>query len=114
MLPPPTRHEIDQSKMATSSDKQTVERKTGLLSMELRVPFPSQQLALIAYGSLFPDPEPRKEITKKLRVEGAELIVLFTAPQARLLRVAFHSFLDHLDMTIQTMEKFGPPEPHTA
>ncbi|XP_066285323.1 EKC/KEOPS complex subunit LAGE3-like [Branchiostoma lanceolatum] len=97
--------------MATSSVKKAVERNSGLLSMELRVPFPSQQLAIVAYGSLFPDPEPRKEIVKKLRVEDKELVVLFTAPQARLLRVAFHSFLDHLDMTIQTMEKFGPADP---
>eukprot|EP00058_Branchiostoma_floridae_P009420 XP_002594908.1 hypothetical protein BRAFLDRAFT_110776 [Branchiostoma floridae] len=51
------------------------------MSRELRVPFPSQQLALVAYGSLFPDPEPKKEIVKKLHVEGTELVVLAAVPQ---------------------------------
>ncbi|XP_041458267.1 EKC/KEOPS complex subunit PCC1-like [Lytechinus variegatus] len=80
------------------------------LKSELRIPMHSEREAEIAYNSLSVDKEPRpKEITKNLRVDGATLIVNFSATQARLMRVAVGSFMDFLLLVTQTMEEFGPP-----
>ena len=104
------------------------------------MPFPSSREAEIAHGSLSVDAEPRRgEVTKTLSVTGQQLTVyvlidnliiydvlhaaialamvtinffvsLFTATEARLLRVAVGSFFDFLILVINTMKEFGPPK----
>ncbi|MBN3297898.1 LAGE3 protein, partial [Amia calva] len=76
----------------------------------LRVPFPSEREAQIAHGSLSPDRELRRaNVTRELHTAGHVLSVKWSADEARLLRVAVGSFLDHLALVVETMEQFGPP-----
>ncbi|XP_041037399.1 L antigen family member 3-like [Carcharodon carcharias] len=80
------------------------------LQFDLSVPFPSVLEAQIALGSLMPDSEPRKGgISKALSLRGSELRVHWEAEEARILRVSVSSFLDHLALVLQTMDRFGPP-----
>uniref|UniRef100_UPI00398E8BE8 L antigen family member 3-like n=1 Tax=Pristiophorus japonicus TaxID=55135 RepID=UPI00398E8BE8 len=82
------------------------------LRFNLSVPFPSVLEAQIAHGSLSPDAEPRKGgITRELSVTGCVLQVHWEADEARILRVSVSSFLDHLALVLQTMDRFGPPVP---
>ncbi|KAJ8046835.1 EKC/KEOPS complex subunit LAGE3 [Holothuria leucospilota] len=77
---------------------------------EMKIPFPSDREAEIAYNSLRVDKEPRKsQITKELNLDGNVLLVNFTATEARFLRVAVGSFFDLLNLVVKTMEEFGPP-----
>ncbi|XP_071809973.1 EKC/KEOPS complex subunit LAGE3-like [Asterias amurensis] len=91
--------------MATSVDM-TEQRKH---ECDLTIPFGTVREAEIAFNTLRVDKEPRKEVTKHLQLEGHLLKVSFTASEARLLRVAVGSFTDFLNLTIETMEQFGPP-----
>uniref|UniRef100_A0A8D0B7N0 L antigen family member 3 n=1 Tax=Salvator merianae TaxID=96440 RepID=A0A8D0B7N0_SALMN len=76
---------------------------------ELSVPFPSPLLARIALGSLAPDPEPRKGgISKELKVTE-DVLHVWIADEARILRVSISSFLEHLSLVVETMDMFGPP-----
>uniref|UniRef100_A0A3B1JZJ4 L antigen family member 3 n=1 Tax=Astyanax mexicanus TaxID=7994 RepID=A0A3B1JZJ4_ASTMX len=78
----------------------------------LAVPFPSQWEASIAVRSLSPDREPRKGgITRTLSVTENILSVKWTADEARVLRVAIASFLDHLALVMETMDAFGQSVP---
>ncbi|XP_071960035.1 EKC/KEOPS complex subunit LAGE3-like [Antedon mediterranea] len=80
------------------------------LKCNISVPFGTSREAEIAYQSLNVDKEPRKgEVTKELAYTDNVLTVVFTASQARLLRVAVNSFMDHLNLVVQTVECFGPP-----
>ncbi|XP_022109054.1 EKC/KEOPS complex subunit LAGE3-like [Acanthaster planci] len=88
--------------MAASMDR-------GKHECDLSIPFPSAKEAEIAYNTLKVDKEPRKEVTKELQLHENTLKARFTATEARLLRVAVGSFMDYLNLTIQTMEHFGPP-----
>ncbi|XP_072514623.1 L antigen family member 3-like [Salminus brasiliensis] len=82
------------------------------LEFTVEVPFPSQREASIAVQSLFPDREPRKGgITKTLSVSANILSVKWTADEARVLRVAVASFLDHLALVMETMDAFGQTMP---
>uniref|UniRef100_A0A3B3BEB3 L antigen family member 3 n=1 Tax=Oryzias melastigma TaxID=30732 RepID=A0A3B3BEB3_ORYME len=75
----------------------------------LDVPFPSPGEATIALRSLSPDREPRRGgISKHLSVSGSTLS-RWSADEARILRVSVTSFLDHLQLVLETMEKFGGP-----
>ncbi|GCB84716.1 hypothetical protein scyTo_0025465, partial [Scyliorhinus torazame] len=77
---------------------------------KLCVPFPSALEAQIALGSLAPDLEPRKGgISKVLSVRDCQLRVHWEADEARILRVSVSSFLDHLALVLETMDRFGPP-----
>ncbi|XP_012707173.1 L antigen family member 3-like isoform X2 [Fundulus heteroclitus] len=83
--------------------------ETGKLEFFLDVPFPSSREATIALRSLSPDREPRRGgISKQLSVSGSTLSV-WSADEARILRVSVNSFLDHLSLVVETMEDFGPP-----
>ncbi|XP_030048296.1 EKC/KEOPS complex subunit LAGE3 [Microcaecilia unicolor] len=80
------------------------------LSFTLTVPFPSCLEAQIAHDTLAPDAEPRRGgITKQLSVNRNILHVQWQADEARILRVSVSSFLDLLSLTVQTMDRFGPP-----
>ncbi|XP_029371238.1 L antigen family member 3-like [Echeneis naucrates] len=85
-------------------------QETAKLEFSLDVPFPSSHEATVALGSLSPDREPRKGgISKQLTVSGSTLSVRWSADEARILRVSVSSFLDHLSLVLETMQKFGPP-----
>ncbi|XP_055486770.1 L antigen family member 3-like [Leucoraja erinacea] len=80
------------------------------LHFNLSVPFPSVREAQIALGSLSPDCEPRKGgISRTLSVQGCTLQGRWVAHEARILRVSVSSFLDHLSLVLETMDRFGPP-----
>ncbi|XP_077996211.1 EKC/KEOPS complex subunit Lage3-like [Glandiceps talaboti] len=84
---------------------------SAVLSCELKVPFPTSREAEIALHTLSVDQEPRKgQVSKKLAVKGTILQVNITAAEARLLRVAVNSFIDHLSLVVQTIDQFGPPK----
>jgi tRNA threonylcarbamoyladenosine modification (KEOPS) complex Pcc1 subunit len=75
---------------------------------ELRIPFPNEKLANIAFTTMSVDKEPkRSHVKKQLKVEDNVLLVSFEAEEARMLRVAVGSFLDLLTLTIDTMDRFG-------
>ena len=76
--------------------------------MDLKIPFPNQKYAEIAYNSLRVDPEPKRGGCKKiLEVDDNVLHVVLRATEARTLRVASNSFLDLLILVTQTIEQFG-------
>ncbi|XP_069785284.1 L antigen family member 3-like isoform X1 [Narcine bancroftii] len=104
------------------------------LRVHLSIPFPSEREARIALRSLSPDAEHRKGgISRTLSVEDCTLLGSSTecwssdshgkdcqdiveaklgafhweADEARILRVAVNSFLDHLALVLETMDRFG-------
>ncbi|XP_075041091.1 EKC/KEOPS complex subunit LAGE3-like [Mixophyes fleayi] len=80
------------------------------LHFRLHVPFPCSREAQIAHDTLCPDAEPRKGgVSKTLSVTDNILHVHWQADEARILRVSVSSFLDHLSLVVQTMDRFGPP-----
>ncbi|XP_056008370.1 EKC/KEOPS complex subunit LAGE3-like [Ostrea edulis] len=80
------------------------------LKVDLSVPFPSEEEAQIAHGTLSVDAEPKRGgVKKQLTVNGNMLNVHFESLEARMMRVGVNSFFDHLNLVIQTMEQFGPP-----
>ncbi|XP_068780228.1 EKC/KEOPS complex subunit LAGE3 [Struthio camelus] len=82
------------------------------LEFRLSVPFPSALEAQIAHGSLAPDAQPRRGgVRRDLALDGPHLQARWWAPEARSLRVAVGSFLEHLELVVETMERFGPPRP---
>ncbi|XP_062599732.1 EKC/KEOPS complex subunit LAGE3-like [Saccostrea cucullata] len=81
------------------------------LKVDLSVPFPTEEEARIAYGTLSVDSEPKRGgVKKELTVKGNLLNVHFESQEARMMRVGVNSFFDHLNLVIQTMERFGPPQ----
>ncbi|XP_045169797.2 EKC/KEOPS complex subunit Lage3-like [Mercenaria mercenaria] len=85
---------------------------SGQLSLDLQVPFNTQREANIAWGTLSVDPEPKRGGCKKtLTVKDTVLHVHLEAQEARSLRVGMNSFLDHLNLVVNTIEQFGPPRP---
>ncbi|XP_053552179.1 EKC/KEOPS complex subunit LAGE3 [Bombina bombina] len=80
------------------------------LNFQLRVPFLCPRDALIAHDTLSPDAEPRKGgVSKTLTVTDNILHVYWQANEARILRVSVSSFLDHLSLVLQTMDRFDLP-----
>ncbi|XP_069785285.1 L antigen family member 3-like isoform X2 [Narcine bancroftii] len=78
------------------------------LRVHLSIPFPSEREARIALRSLSPDAEHRKGgISRTLSVEDCTLLGHWEADEARILRVAVNSFLDHLALVLETMDRFG-------
>ncbi|XP_075440838.1 EKC/KEOPS complex subunit LAGE3 isoform X2 [Ascaphus truei] len=80
------------------------------LHFQLHVPFPGPREAQIAHDTLCPDAEPRRGgISKALSLTENILHVRWQADEARILRVSVSSFLEHLSLVLQTMDRFGPP-----
>ncbi|MEE6505667.1 hypothetical protein FKM82_005616 [Ascaphus truei] len=80
------------------------------LHFQLHVPFPGPREAQIAHDTLCPDAEPRRGgISKALSLTENILHVRWQAEEARILRVSVSSFLEHLSLVLQTMDRFGPP-----
>ncbi|XP_027723295.1 EKC/KEOPS complex subunit LAGE3-like [Vombatus ursinus] len=85
----------------------------GFYDFSLSIPFPSPLEAEIACRSLDPDPEPRRSgVQRELTVIGNKLVLHWRAEEARFFRASITTFLDYLALVLQTMERFGPPEPH--
>lgn len=83
----------------------------GLITSNLRVPFTTAREAEIAYNTLRVDKEPkRSSITREMRTEDNCLVVHWEAKESRVVRVSVNSFMDHLGLVIQTIDKFGPPK----
>ncbi|XP_055694043.1 EKC/KEOPS complex subunit LAGE3 [Lutzomyia longipalpis] len=80
------------------------------LEILIKVPFPSNRHAEIAYDVLRLDAEPRRNhVEKSLIVEGNLLVVNFSGGTAKALRTGLTSFFDNLLLSCETMEAFGPP-----
>jgi EKC/KEOPS complex subunit PCC1/LAGE3 len=79
------------------------------LKAEIRIPFENKEHARIAFNTLNVDKEPRKElIARRLSLVDNETIIQvnWLAKEARLLRVSINSFLDHLNLVLQTIDQF--------
>lgn len=80
-----------------------------------KVPFSSAADAEAVCATLSVDNELQPDkVTKKLSVEGNELVAEFSATETRLLRAAVAAFLDLLNLSIRTLEKFGSVEAPAA
>ncbi|XP_059608558.1 EKC/KEOPS complex subunit LAGE3 [Phlebotomus argentipes] len=80
------------------------------LEVLIKVPFPTNRHAEIAYDVLRLDAEPkRNHVEKSLIVEGNWLVVNFSGNTAKSLRTGLTSFLDSLILCCETMDAFGPP-----
>ncbi|KAI9560195.1 L antigen [Daphnia sinensis] len=78
-------------------------------SAELHIPFPSADLATVAYNSLRVDKEPKRSTTTKvLSLEANILKVSFTSGDTRQLRTAVNSFLDLLILVSKAIDEFAP------
>ena len=76
--------------------------------LSLKVPFESEESAIIAWNSLRVDPEPKRSgVDKQLKVENQNLIVDFKCEEARTLRVSVNTFFDLLYLVVQTMDRFS-------
>ncbi|XP_057366076.1 uncharacterized protein LOC130686932 [Daphnia carinata] len=79
------------------------------VSAELHIPFPSADLAAVAYNSLRVDKEPKRSTTTKvLSLEANILKVSFTSGDTRQLRTAVNSFLDLLILVSKAVDEFAP------
>ncbi|XP_065164815.1 uncharacterized protein Tcs6 [Atheta coriaria] len=77
----------------------------------IEIPFPSKEVATIAYNVLKVDEEPpRSQVTKKLSQEENILKVVFHAKLAKHVRVACTSFFDSLNLIIDTINFTGLPQ----
>ncbi|KAM9771158.1 cancer/testis antigen 1-like isoform 1-T1 [Syngnathus typhle] len=88
------------------------------LEFSLQVPFQSARQAAVALRSLSPDREPRRGgVRKRLTLAGSVLSAKWRAEQARVLRVSVNSFLEHLDLVLETMRAFPADvgqDPHSV
>lgn len=83
---------------------------TDAFQVDLKIPFPSQRHAAIAYDVLRIDEEPKRSaVTKTLLLEGQHILVNFSAEQAKHIRVGVNSFFEALILCTETMDQFGPP-----
>ncbi|XP_055304534.1 EKC/KEOPS complex subunit LAGE3 [Sitodiplosis mosellana] len=79
-------------------------------NVDLRIPFPSRRQAEIAYDVLRIDAEPKRSaVTKQLQLESNDIIVSFSAVQAKQVRVSVNAFLEAIILCTETMQQFGPP-----
>ncbi|KAH0953416.1 hypothetical protein HN011_006299 [Eciton burchellii] len=82
------------------------------LKIDLSIPFPSSREADIAYQVLQVDEEPsRGEVIKKLTLNNNLLEVSFSGNEIRKVRVGLTSFFNSLQLVMETILQFGPPEP---
>lgn len=76
----------------------------------IRIPFPTEREAEIAYDVLRVDAEPKRSfITKQLSREGNILQADFTGELAKNVRVGLTSFFQSLMLCCETIKEFGPP-----
>jgi len=79
-----------------------------MMELTLKVPFEDAKTAEIVWNSLRVDPEPKRSgMTKKLRVEGSDLIVDFECKETRTMRVSVNSFFDLLSLVVDTIDQFA-------
>ena len=91
------------------TDQTDEEKEQNMLFMEIKIPFPSQRLAMIAYNTLRVDREPKRGGCKKtLVVLEKELHIKLQAQEARVLRVASNALLDFVHLVLDTMDRFDP------
>ncbi|XP_077479124.1 L antigen family member 3-like [Stigmatopora argus] len=90
------------------------DKPSDRLHFSLNVPFPSVREATIALRSLGADRQPRRSSTHhQLELHGTVLTARWSADIARTLRVAVNSFLEHLDLVLETMIMFSTEEPES-
>ena len=78
------------------------------MEVKVSVPFCDERQATIAYNSFRVEVEPpRSKVSRALSVDGSNLVVVFTSPEGRNLRVSVNSFLEHLALVAETIRQFG-------
>jgi len=76
--------------------------------MTFRIPFTSQEHAIIAKRVMDVDKELQADSVKRmLQVEDNELVVTFQTLTIRLARLTVNSFLENLDLIVRTLGEFG-------
>ncbi|BGP45446.1 hypothetical protein JCM10450v2_001265 [Rhodotorula kratochvilovae] len=80
-------------------------------SLSLKIPFPSADNATLVKRVIEVDKPLRpSELTRELTVEGPVLVCDFRAATVAQARVALDHFLSDVELVVQTMHSFGPPE----
>ncbi|KAJ3395863.1 hypothetical protein HDU92_004709 [Lobulomyces angularis] len=76
-------------------------------TLTLKIPFPTERLAVIANKVLAVDKELKPNESKRnQKVEDNNLIVIFEAISIRVLRVTSQSFLDFVILILGTIDEF--------
>jgi len=95
--------------MANQVSSEAGPSREPLHTVSLRIPFHTAHHAHVAKRSLDVDREQNATfVTRSTDVDGADLVIHFTATTVRLLRLATNSFLSSVDLVIRTMEEFAP------
>ncbi|GAA6057919.1 hypothetical protein JCM3770_002207 [Rhodotorula araucariae] len=80
-------------------------------SLTLKIPFPSTNNATLVKRVVEVDKPLRpNELTRELAVDGSVLLCEFRAATVAQARVALDHFLSDVELVVQTMHSFGPPE----
>ncbi|WVQ83270.1 hypothetical protein IAT38_005409 [Cryptococcus sp. DSM 104549] len=78
-------------------------------TVSLRIPFRTQDHAVIAHRALDVDREQNGSLVhREMKVEGDTLIINYAAATIRLLRLSTNSFLSSADLVLRTMSSFAP------
>jgi len=84
------------------------------VNVSIKVPFPENRLADIAYHVLRVDGEPKRSgVKKELSVQGNILVGKFSGVSARQLRVGVNCFFDNISLILETFDFAGPPTSET-
>ncbi|KZS94263.1 transcription factor Pcc1 [Sistotremastrum niveocremeum HHB9708] len=82
--------------------------ESGWHTLDVRVPFVSNEHAEIARRVIDVDPELQPSSVKRhLKVEDNVLVASFSTLTVRLARLTINSFLENLDLVIRTIGEFG-------
>ncbi|KAI0077927.1 Pcc1-domain-containing protein [Panus rudis PR-1116 ss-1] len=77
-------------------------------TVTIRVPFASEQHALIAKQAIEVDKELQPDVVhRSIEVEKDELVAKFTTLTVRLARLTVNAFLDNVELVVRTLGEFG-------
>lgn len=77
-------------------------------SCELRFPLATERHAQILFNTMRVDKEPKKNVQRSEQIDGNSLRVQFQAEQAKFLRVAVESYIEKINLVLQTIRRFDP------
>lgn len=77
-------------------------------SCELNFPLATARHANIVYNTVRIDKEPKKTVQRIEQVNDNVLHVRFEAQEAKFLRVAVESYIEKINLILQTIQRFDP------
>ena len=75
---------------------------------ELNFPLASTRHATIVYNTVRIDKEPKKTVQRLETIRDNVLHVRFEAEEAKFLRVAVESYIEKINLILQTIQRFDP------